>query len=303
MKETNVMKNYLGKDYSKNCLKNYCLYLMKSGKSYDELLAKKDSMTGEEWKNAEVKWRKKNALACIYYDGDLKADSLVNMWNVIEGVANFLNEDKGVKFCGKAEDSINPYSSLELLANEGEKYLPSDNELVKLLFRLLELAEQKCNFIMLPSEEMKKARYGVTKANGEEVCLYGQITAMLYHIFEKKNLGQYFESEEEIINWVKRENLEHGYDKNRINKTGVRPFIVGLEPEKAKVLVGEVELRESLLYMVWFLKYRRDLFEILDSRKITMDRIFESGKELFSFKKDKGISIFNQENLYPHDRR
>ena len=91
------MKQYLGKDYSKNNLKNYCLYLIKSGKSYDELLAKKAGMTAEEYKNAEAEWRKKNDLACIYYNGDLKADSLVDMWNVIEGVANFLNEDKGVR--------------------------------------------------------------------------------------------------------------------------------------------------------------------------------------------------------------
>lgn len=295
------MKQYLGKDYSKNNLKNYCLYLIKSGKSYDELLAKKAGMTAEEYKNAEAEWRKKNDLACIYYNGDLRADSLVDMWNVIEGVANFLNEDKGVRFCRKDEDSTNYYYSLELLIDEEEKYLPSDNEMVKLLFRLLEFAEQKCNFILLPSADMRQARYSLTKENGEEVHLYRQIPAMLYHILENETLGRYFENETEAINWVEREELSHGYDGNSINKTRVRPFIVGLEPQTAKPLTGAVELRESLLYMVWFLKFRRDLFEILDSKKITLGSLLDFGKKLI--KKDNEVSIFSSDNLYPHDRK
>ena len=86
-------------------------------------------------------------------------------------------------------------------------------------------------------------------------------------------------------------------------KTGliIRPFIVGLEPQTAKPLTGAVELRESLLYMVWFLKFRRDLFEILDSKKITLESLLDFGKKLI--KKDNEVSIFSSDNLYPHDRK
>lgn len=148
---------------------------------------------------------------------------------------------------------------------------------------------------------MRQARYSLTKENGEEVHLYRQIPAMLYHIFENETLGRYFENETEAINWVKREELSHGYDGNSINKTRVRPFIVGLEPQTAKPLTGAVELRESLLYMVWFLKFRRDLFEILDSKKITLGSLLDFGKKLI--KKDNEGSIFSSDNLYPHDRK
>ena len=139
---------------------------------------------------------------------------------------------------------------------------------------------------------MRQARYSLTKENGEEVHLYRQIPAMLYHIFE---------NETEAINWVEREKLSHGYDGNSINKTRVRPFIVGLEPYIAKPLTGEVELRESLLYMVWFLKFRRDLFEILYGKKITLGSLLDFGKELI--KKDNKVSFFSSDNLYPHDRK
>ena len=130
---------------------------------------------------------------------------------------------------------------------------------------------------------MRQARYSLTKENGEEVHLYRQIPAMLYHIFENETLGRYFEN------------------GNSINKTRVRPFIVGLEPQTAKPLTGAVELRESLLYMVWFLKFRRDLFEILDSKKITLGSLLDFGKKLI--KKDNEVSIFSSDNLYPHDRK
>jgi len=125
---------------------------------------------------------------------------------------------------------------------------------------------------------MRQARYSLTKENGEEVHLYRQIPAMLYHIFENETLGRYFENETEAINWVEREELSHGYDGNSINKTRVRPFIVGL-----------------------FLKFRRDLFEILDSKKITLGSLLDFGKKLI--KKDNEVSIFSSDNLYPHDRK
>ena len=133
---------------------------------------------------------------------------------------------------------------------------------------------------------MRQARYSLTKENGEEVHLYRQIPAMLYHIFENETLGRYFENETEAINWVKREELSHGYDGNSINKTRVRPFIVGLEPQTAKPLTGAVELRERLLYMVWFLK---------------LGSLLDFGKKLI--KKDNEVSIFSSDNLYPHDRK
>lgn len=294
MNIVNIMKHYLGKEYSKNYLTNYCLYLMKSEKRYDEILAKKESMTKEEWILAEREWRKKNELSCLYYDGDNKADCLIDMWQVIEGVANFINREKGVEFVGRNEDRKRFYSFLGLLMKEGETYLPPENELVKLLFRILELAEQKCNVFLCPSEEMKE----------ERKKFYSQIPVMLYHVFERENLGRFFEKEEEIVGWINSENLSHGFADYRISQDKIRPYILGLAPEDARELVSEEELRQSLEYLIWFLNFRRDLFEILDSRKITPKFFFELGKELISFKKkDEDAPIFSGKNQYPHDNK
>ena len=76
----NMMKEYLGNDYTENHLKNFCLYWMKAAKGY-----------GDEW-------RAGNDLDCLYFDGNLRADTLMSAWTPIKWVADFVNSESGIKF-------------------------------------------------------------------------------------------------------------------------------------------------------------------------------------------------------------
>lgn len=229
----NMMREYLGSDYSSNHLRNFCLYWMKPADG-----------SGDEW-------RKANDLDCLYFAGDLRADTLMSAWTPIKWVADYLNRESEIKFykCVKAPDDPNQY--LKLLAEERDTYLPPKHELVQLLDRFLELAELRCNFILLPDRKMNLARYR---------WFYDEGPATLYHIFNKEKLGMYFSDEYEAAAWVRREKLEMGFYDGKIDREHVIPLIHDLHPSTPKKKFDEEsEIKEALTYMIGFLENRNEV--------------------------------------------
>lgn len=244
----NMMKQYLGNEYSENHLRNFCLYWMKAAGG-----------RGDEW-------RKENDLDCLYFDGDLRADTLMSAWTPIKWVADCLNRDRGIAFYKVSRLGDDPYHDLKLLADEGDAYLPKDNKLVELLNTFLELAEQRCNFILLPVREMNCARYR-TCIRGKQTWLFDEVPATLSHIFDKDSLGRYFTGDDGEVEtdaveaWIKRERLEMGFDRGIIDKDHVRTLVPGLDPYEAKWLTNEEEISAALEYMSDFLRSRQDRLE------------------------------------------
>ena len=296
----NMMKEYLGNDYTENHLKNFCLYWMKAAKGY-----------GDEW-------RAKNDLDCLYFDGNLRADTLMSAWTPIKWVADFVNSESGIKFY-KRNGSSDPDHYLRLLADETDKYLPPEHNLVKLLNRFLVLAELRCNFILLPDRKMNCARYNI-EINGREVGLFDEVPATLSHIFDRDSLGRYFlgesgdVNEEFVIRWIKREHLEMGFEDGEIDKSHVRSLIPGLDPHEAKWLKDEEEIQSALEYMIGFLEKRLDVFaNEPDTDKEKMDvnldgdlseaeyvRISDILKKLCGW--DSGDHLLPYENRYKEAR-
>ncbi len=236
----NKMKTYLGEMYSNDHLKNFCLYWMKAAKG-----------SGDEW-------RKKNDLDCLYFGGDLRADTLMSAWTPIKWVADCLNSEYDMKFYKRAKDREDPDHYLKLLAEDRDAYLPPQHELTKLLDRFLELAEERCNYILLPDRNMNLARYR-SIVNGEEKWIFDEVPVMLYHLFDHDWFGKYFEFDAE--KWVKRECLECGFENGIIDKDHVIPLIKGLHAGEAKWMTTEIEIREALEYMIHFLKARKAALE------------------------------------------
>ena len=241
----NMMKEYLKKDYSDNHLRNFCLYWLKGADG-----------RGDEW-------RKDNDLDCLYFGGDLRADTLMSAWTPVKWVADYINKEKGIRFYKNSKYGDDPHRDIKIVAEEGEKYLPSDHKLVKLLNAFLELAELRCNYILLPDRKMNCDRYK-DYINGKAVWLYDEVPATLSHIFDKNSLGRYFigadgeVDNERVTEWVLREHLEMGFADNEISAGSVRPLISGLEPYEAKWLEDEDEIAQALEYMIDFLQSRRE---------------------------------------------
>ena len=243
----NMMKEYLGNDYTENRLRNFCLYWMKA-----------DEGSGDEW-------RAKNDLDCMYFDGDLRADTLMSAWTPIKWVADCLNRDSEITFCKAGRIGNDPHHDLKLLADEGDTYLPAEHKLVKILRRFLELAEQRCNFIMLPERAMNPARYRIC-IRGEKIWLCDEVPATLSHIYDKDSLGRFFigedgnVDEQKIARWIKSQHLEMGFEDGIIDREHVIPLIPGLDPYEAKWLKDEEEIYAALEYMAGFLERRLDIF-------------------------------------------
>lgn len=271
MRMNNMMKEYLGNDYSDNHLKNFCLYWMKGRETKPKL---EDT---EEWKIRFDEWRRKNDLDCLYFDGDMRADTLMSAWTPVKWVADRLNSEYGMKFYKEAKGDPDFY--LKLLAYDREAYLPSKHDLVKLLDRFLELAELSCNYILLPDRDMNKARFSCS-VNGETVSLFDEVPAMLYHIYQKESLGRFFLGDngetdrEKVEAWICREHLYMGFRNEDMHfarenskSPEIIPLILGLDPAEGKWLTEENEIKEALLYMIRFLEQRQRVLELIKEEK------------------------------------
>lgn len=238
----NMMKEYLGKEYSDNHLRNFCLYWMKYGNG-----------SGDEW-------RKNHDLDCLYFNGDLRADTLMSAWTPIKWVAEFIAMNGKDKFYKRAQTG-DPYYDLKLLADRGEEYLPPEHVLVKMLNRFLELAEQRCNYILLPARNMNPERYK-SFIRGTEVWLLDEVPATLSNVFDRKSLGRYFLNDdwqvdkEAVIRWIKREHLEMGFEWGEIDPDHVIPLIPDKSPKEGIWPRGEREIFYALMYMTCFLEKR-----------------------------------------------
>ena len=138
----------------------------------------------------------------------------MSAWTPIKWVADYINRDNGIAFFKKSRISKDPCHDLDLLADYGDCYLPKENKLVKLLDRFLELAELKCNFILLPVREMNPKRYHYFIGN-EKVWLYDEVPATLAQIFDRNTLGRFFIDYDHVIRWIRREHLEMGFEDEK----------------------------------------------------------------------------------------
>lgn len=251
----NMMKGYLGNDYSDDYLKNFCLYWLKGLETKPEW---EDTKIGRRLYDA---WRRANDLDCLYFGGDLRADTLMSAWTPISWVVNLLNKGKGKVFYKTKAD-------IRLLMENIDKYLPRDNELVRHLYRFLELAEQPCNYILLPDRRMNNDRYCMT-VNFEELKLYDEVPAMLWHVFEQETLGRYFLDEDGFIDedaasaWIRREKLEMGFRNKVVRQSEVLPLVEDLEPCDAKRFTTSDEIKQALTYMINILEKRKAAVEPL----------------------------------------
>lgn len=259
----NMMKKYIGaENYSyTNHIKNFCLYWLKASKG-----------SGDEW-------RKENDLDCLYFNGDLRADTLMSAWTPIKWVADFLNKDKGKKFYKHLKNEANPCRDLELLYENCDMYMPRNHELVYLLEEFLTLAEQRCNYILLPDRRMNCDRYHMN-IDGKEVWLYDSVPATLYHVFNEKTLGKYF-TDISPEAWIKREHLTVGF-VNSITRQDKIIKMPGFDGKgSAKWLDDEESITKALQYMIAFLEARNaEIFNIVTLEDIYA-KLIERGTKYF----------------------
>ncbi len=250
----NMLKEYLGKDYTSNKIRNFCRYWLKASKG-----------SGDEWRAA-------NDLDCLYFDGDLRADTLMSAWTPIKWVADHVNAENGMKFYKVARDHEDPGHYLKLLEENPDVYLPRKLPLVQMLYRFLELAELKCNFICLPDRNMNPARYRTT-VKGRDTWLYDEVPVTLSHIFDSDSLGRFFlnrygEVDRGLVTgWIISEHLEMGFKDGVIDVDHVIPYSEHQDADQPRWFNGEQELKSMIQYNIDFLMARLAVLKAEEDRR------------------------------------
>ena len=258
----NMLKEYLGKDYTSNKIRNFCRYWLKASKG-----------SGDEW-------RATNDLDCLYFDGDLRADTLMSAWTPIKWVADHVNAENGMKFYKVARDHEDPGHYLKLLEENPDVYLPRKLPLVQMLYRFLELAELKCNFICLPDRNMNPARYRTT-VKGRDTWLYDEVPVTLSHIFDPDSLGRFFlnrygEVDRGLVTgWIISEHLEMGFKDGVIDADHVIPYSEHQDADQPRWFTGEQELKSMLQYNIDFLMARLAVLKAEEDRRKNIDKSTE----------------------------
>ncbi len=279
----NIMKQYLGDAYTGNHIINFLNYWIK-GQQTAVLF---DCENPEPY----YEWRRHNDLDCIAKGGDLRADTLVSAWTPMKQVLQILHPKLNVYKTVKGED---PSRDLKMLRDHYADYFAFEGitrfekSMVRLLDVALSLAEEECNYILLPGPSrdtgtrMNPERYSMIR-NGKKICLYDEIPCLLENVFDPETLGKYFDSEEAVVHWIRREHLEVGFYRLRGNRlySFIHPelitdedirqdFVIPLTDDCSNPLsltgIGHWitdgnDMKAALVYMIKFLSARAEMME------------------------------------------
>lgn len=218
----NMMKEYLGNDYSENSILNFLTYWQKPYKA-----------------------REINDLDCIYLNGDLNADTLVSFWTPLKWVLQILHPQE--KFYKTNRNGGDPFFYLKKLENDIDRYLPRNDDLVQLLYTLASLAETRANVFRLPVRCMNKARY---------CYFYDEVPATLYNVFEGGKFHHHFKSDEDILNWIIEQDLQVAFIDGKIKKDNLRPLLPNLPLREAIWPKTRKEVQAILEEMIYILYAR-----------------------------------------------
>lgn len=182
------MHGYLGKDYSSDSIKNFLLYWMKPCDP-----------------------RSENDLDCLYYCGDLKADTLFSAWIPMKLTLESLN---GGKFY-KRNKYGDPNKFLKMIYSNQEKLLPSQNEAVIRLRQFLSKAEEKENYFLLPNQDLNNMRC--------KDCDW--IPKFMHRLFTDNRYIDYFGDMDAVIAWIKNQKLDVCFIDRIVDEQHIDPII------------------------------------------------------------------------------
>lgn len=210
----NKMEEYLGEQYSKNNhLLNWINYWIKNNN-----------------RNHSEKWRLENDLDCLYL-GDLRADTIVSMYSIFSRVARCIN---GNNICiNKTNELLSKMSS----KNNLNQVLPPEDSLVKSLQELAFLAELECNYMLLPNRQMQKRGFYYAD----------EMPPTLYQCFDSGKFACFFNSFDELEQWVCEQRLKILFINGEIKKENIIPITKEFPTHKSMKRTKRRDLLHDLI--------------------------------------------------------
>lgn len=193
--------------------------------------------------------REVNDLDCLYFDGDLCADTLFSVWTPLKFVLDYLNPNESFYKKNRYGD---PHKYLRRIKAHIDEFLPKEDKLVAELYKFAALAELRGNYFRWPCREINDQRYDD----------YDQVPPTLFKCFPGEKYGRYFQNDEKKLRtWLQDEKLEMLFSGDSLRKEDIKPLINGMTPREAKWLHKYNEILEMLQNYVALLSERQRWFE------------------------------------------
>lgn len=176
--------------YSENCPKgNYKVHF----KEYDEFRAANDR-------------------DCVLIGGNLYADTIFSLWTPLKQTIIRLNAKEAIQQVGNIGSKYLFCKSL-LVGDNLSKLLPEDNSVVKELRELFVIGLERCNVMILPERWLNPKR-------GKNPYR-DYVPHFLYELFPGGDFASVFDSEEELVKWIKKEKLHMFFKDGIISRDSI----------------------------------------------------------------------------------
>lgn len=222
----NEMQIYLKDKYTDNPIINFLNYWMEPSKP-----------------------RAINDLDCLYFSGDLSADTIFSVWSPLKMVLDNLNPNE--KFYNPNKYGPDPYKYLKKIRDNIDFYLPRNERMVKELYLFANLAETRANYMLWPSQG----------PNGQRFFYYDQMPLTLYNCFPNGDLSRYFDNKITLSEWLIREKLEMFFSSSTYSKEKIIPLISRMKTNTFEWLKDSGEIIEMLQNMNLILGQRLQSYD------------------------------------------
>lgn len=223
----NEMQSYLKDKYTENPIINFLNYWMEPSEP-----------------------RAKNDLDCLYFNGDLRADTIFSVWTPLKLVLDILNPDD--KFYKEDKYGSDPHRFLKNIRDNIDLYLPQSEKIVEEIYFFAKLAETRANYMIWPSQGINDHRYDKH---------YDQMPPTLYNCFPNGCYFKYFNNEITLNEWIEREHFEMFFFSDIHSRENIKPLITNMKPNEARWLTDKNEIIEMLQNMNEILEERLRIYK------------------------------------------
>ena len=165
-------------------------------------------------KEKHDKYRSENDLDCILRNSNLNADSIFSLWLPLRFVLVTINGYRRLKRITRVKlNKSNEFLERLLVDRNLEKLLPLENETTHLLSELFVYGQQVENRMLFPEGCRLLQKRG-------KKPYYDYMPRFLYECFIGGDFCSAFKNDEELIDWIKKEDLISFFD-GKISKDNI----------------------------------------------------------------------------------
>lgn len=202
---------------------------LKQQKNYDRLSHKeKDELRLENDNDAKYYYE----ILGLTKEKALYADTIISFWTPYSRLLEIEAKWKTYKTSTKSLGSL----INQIKTDSKNKYTEAIKQVNCNIEEFAEICYTKGNYMLLPERKMNNQRYSITE---------DRIDLTLYECFEKGRLAKFFVNENELKDWIDKQNLSSVFVSGDMRKEKIDWFVIEDNPK----LITEMKTDEIYKYL------------------------------------------------------